>query len=89
MESILLTSLKFYGIFCLTTTICCLWIQLQAIIDSGTRFTFWGWITYLSLTIFMLMLLAPIFFVVFIGASDSYYEKIFTRLLDDNVDTDD
>ena len=89
MELTLLALLKYYAIFCLTTTICCLVVQLQAIRDANVGFSIVGWFTYLSMTFAISMFMAPMLFLVFIFARESYYLNILTRMTEKDLDTDD
>lgn len=89
MELTLVTLLKYYGVFCLTTLICCLGVQLKAIWDSGISFTPLGWVVYMALSSIAIVVTAPIFFITFIFASKSYYYKILEQLLSDELDSDD
>ena len=84
MELTLTTLLKYYVIFCLTTTISAMMVQIQAIRDAQVSFTFTGWIAYLGMTFVVSMFMAPSLFFVVIFARESYYLKILTRLLNDD-----
>lgn len=89
MELTLIALLKYYVIFCLTTTLCCFIVQLEAIQDAGIKFSIVGWITYIGMTFSISMVIAPMLFLVFIFARESYYYNILNRMLEKEVDTDD
>lgn len=88
MELTLLALLKYYAIFCLTTTLCCLIVQLQAIRDANVGFGIMGWFTYLGMTFAISMFMAPVLFIVFIFARESYYHNILIRMIEKDLDND-
>ena len=64
---------NYYAIFCVTTLICIMQLQYKAFRETGLKFNFKGSVIYYSVTIVMTLLLAPMFFVVFIFRSGHYY----------------
>lgn len=67
---------SYYTIFCVTTLICIMQLQYRAFRETGLKFNFKGSIIYYSVTIAMILLLAPIFFIVYIFRSEHYYNSL-------------
>lgn len=67
---------SYYIIFCVTTLLCILRLQYKAFKETGLRFNFKGSFLYYSITTFLILLLAPIFFIVFIFRSEHYYNSL-------------
>jgi hypothetical protein len=71
---------SYYAIFCITTLVCILRIQFLAIRSVGIEF---GWVagtTYYTVTIGSILLLAPMFFIVFVFRSRNYYKNLIEYL---------
>lgn len=77
-----LSLFSYYAIFCITTLICMLHLQLKAIRTVGIEFGFAGGLVYYGLTAGAILLLAPMFFIVYIFRSERYYNKLIEYLLE-------
>lgn len=67
---------QWYAIFCITTCICMLYLQIRAVSESTIRLTFKGWVIYLSLNIGINLFMAPLHFFVFIMNAELYFESL-------------
>lgn len=78
------TFLISYAVFCITTTICILWLQVKAVYSSNMKFTASGWFTFLTMTFVVTLIMAPIYFIIFIWGSDEYYSNLLKTLKKEN-----
>ena len=88
MESIL-EGFSYYAIFCITTAICIINLNVKAFKAVGFHWNFSGGLIYYSVTIPIILLGAPIFFIVFIFRSDVYYENLINYITEIYIDSDD
>lgn len=89
MELTQITWLEWYGVFCLTTLICCLNLHIKAIRNLKIEFVKGAGFAYFSVIIMLTLLLAPIFFMIFIFSADQYYKNIREKLLENMLDNSD
>lgn len=78
------TFLLSYAVFCITTALCIMWLQVKAVYASSMKFTFSGWITFLTMTFFVTLIMAPIYFIIFIWGSEEYYTNLLKTLRKEN-----
>jgi hypothetical protein len=71
---------SYYAIFCIATLLCVLGLQVQAIRAAGIRFGWWTGTIYYTITAGAILLLAPVFFIVFIFRSERYYNRLIDYL---------
>lgn len=67
---------QWYAIFCITTCLCMLNLQIRAIRDSTINLTFKGWVVYLALNTLINLVMAPMHFLIFIMHSEIYYQGL-------------
>lgn len=73
---------SYYAIFCITTLICILGLQIHAIRSVGVRFGWWAGTIYYTLTAGGVLFFAPVFFIVFIFRSERYYNRLIDYLVE-------
>ena len=88
MESILL-GFSYYAIFCLTTAVCIIYLNVKAFREVGFRWNFTGGLIYYGTTIPIVLVGAPAFFIVFIFRSDVYYESLISYITELYLDSND
>ena len=88
MESIPL-EFSYYAIFCLTTALCILYLNVKAFREVGFRWNFMGGLIYYGTTVPIVLVCAPAFFIVFIFRSDVYYESLINYITEIYIDLDD
>ena len=75
-----LSLFSYYAIFCITTLICCLSIQIKAMRTVGIELGWLGGTIYYTITGGGIVLFAPAFFLVFIFRSRNYYKNLIKYL---------
>ena len=73
-----------YMIFCITTLVCIIYVQYKAFKEAKVSFSFGGSLIYYTITAVSVVLLAPIFFIVFMFRSDSYFDSL-VEWLEENI----
>lgn len=80
------TFFQWYAVFCITTCICMLHLQIRAVLDSTLNLAFKGWVIYLFLNILINLVMAPIHFLVFIMNAELYYEGLVASMNEEEED---
>jgi hypothetical protein len=86
---LILEGFSYYAIFCITTAICIVGLNVKAFRTVGFRWSFSGGLIYYGTTIPIVLVGAPAFFIVFIFRSDVYYESLITYIAEIYLDPDD
>jgi len=84
-----LDAFSLYGIFCLTTLICILHLQIKAFRLCNVKFNLVAGVTYYGITIPIILIGSPLFFLIFIFKSESYYDKLLEILPELFLDSND
>lgn len=80
---------SYYAIFCITTAICILYLNIKAFKEVGFSWNFSGGLIYYGTTIPIVLIGAPAFFIVFIFRSDVYYENLIKYITEIYLDSND
>jgi hypothetical protein len=79
---LILDAFSYYAIFCITTVLCIMWLQIKAIRTAQLTLGMTESFVYYATTIVLVTALAPIFFLIFIFRSENYYKNIVEYIRD-------
>ena len=80
---------SYYAIFCVTTAICIIHLNVKAFRAVGFSWNLRGGFIYYGISTPVFLVGAPLFFIIFIFRSDKYYENLKGYITEIYLDSDD
>lgn len=80
---------SYYAIFCVTTAICIVYLNMRAFREVGFKWNFMGGFIYYGVSTPIFLIGAPMFFLIFIFRSDKYLASLKGYITEIYLDSDD